>query len=55
MAPPVRALTEIGMDDTYILDTDCDVMFMDEVCADLKKISCGNFAVAAEFGPKNPG
>ena len=44
---------ELGMDDTYVLYTDCDVMFMKEVAEDLKKIGCRYFAVAPEFNPKD--
>ena len=42
---------ELGMDDTYVLYTDCDVMFMHEVAEDLNKIGCRYFAVAPEFDP----
>jgi hypothetical protein len=44
---------ELGMDDTHVLYTDCDVMFMKEVADDLKKIRCRYFAVAPEYDPKD--
>jgi hypothetical protein len=44
---------ELNIDDTYVLYTDCDVMFMKEVTVDLREISCRYFAVAPEFDPKD--
>lgn len=41
------------MEDEYILYTDCDVMFMDQVTKDLEKLSCRYFAVAPEFDSKD--
>lgn len=46
-----RIARELGIDDTYVLYTDCDVMFMKDVAEDLNKISCRYFAVAPEFDP----
>ena len=41
------------MEDEYVLYTDCDVMFMDQVTEDLEKLSCRYFAVAPEFDSKD--
>jgi hypothetical protein len=48
-----RIALELGMDDSYVLYTDCDVMFMEEMTEDLNKIACRYFAVAPEFDPKD--
>ena len=48
-----RIALEMGMEDEYILYTDCDVMFMDQVTEDLEKLSCRYFAVAPEFDSKD--
>ena len=40
---------ELGIDDTYVLYTDCDVMFMKDVVEDLTNTGCRYFAVAPEF------
>jgi hypothetical protein len=48
-----RTTDELGMDDRYVLYTDCDIMFMEEVAKDLEKIACRYFAVAPEFHPKD--
>jgi hypothetical protein len=46
-----RLAYDLGMYERYVLYTDCDVMFMEEVAEDLKKIECRYFAVAPEFDP----
>ena len=43
-----RILTERGIDDEYVLYTDCDVMFLQNPVPILKKIRCRYFAVSAE-------
>jgi len=48
-----RIALETGIDDEYVLYTDCDVMFMDKVTGDLEKLDCRYFAVAPEFDPKD--
>jgi hypothetical protein len=48
-----RIALEMGMEDEYILYTDCDVMFMDQLTEDLEKLSCRYFAVAPEFDSKD--
>jgi lipopolysaccharide biosynthesis glycosyltransferase len=48
-----RIALQTGMEDEYILYTDCDVMFMDQVTEDLEKLSCRYFAVAPEFDSKD--
>lgn len=46
-----RLACELGIQDKYVLYTDCDVMFMRDVAEDLNKMACRYFAVAPEFDP----
>jgi lipopolysaccharide biosynthesis glycosyltransferase len=48
-----RLVYELGIEDTYALYTDCDVMFIKDVTNDLEEMSCRYFAVAPEFDPKD--
>jgi len=48
-----RITREMGIEDLYILYTDCDVLFIKEVSEELSKIGCHYFAVAPEFDPKD--
>lgn len=48
-----RIVVKAGITDPYILYTDCDVVFMDEVTVDLQRLGCYFFAVAPESDPKD--
>jgi len=40
-----------GIEDEYIFYTDCDVMFVDDVCEYLEEFDCNFLAAAPEFSP----
>ena len=44
---------QFGIEDRYVLYTDCDVLFIKEVTEELSTIRCHYFAVAPEFDPKD--
>jgi hypothetical protein len=48
-----RILDRLGIPDQYVLYTDCDVMFMQDVVQDLENISCEYFSIAPDQDPKN--
>ncbi|MDY7022779.1 MAG: hypothetical protein SWJ54_15730, partial [Cyanobacteriota bacterium] len=47
-------LDRLGIRDQYILYTDCDVMFAQDVVDDLENTSCEYFSVAPDQDPDNP-
>ncbi len=46
-----KILEIYDLDDEYIFYTDCDVMFVDDVCEYLEQFDCNFLAAAPEFSP----
>jgi len=48
-----RIAHQMGIEDSYVLYTDCDVLFIKEVTEELNKMDCRYFAVAPEVDPQD--